>query len=231
MALCRARIKEDLALAAVGDLVAPSLERLAKDRGETHAHEVERSEHVDRAHVGRRGVLGREREPPSERPGDPGVAEDEMRFGERTDGSGLPEGASGIRGRAVGIDRPLPVADEVVEPAIFALHVEDEVDETARPFAQAPIPRVTVEVQKEHDRTRRVVDARDALEASVARSKTHIFVVRVDADNDRVPICRRNTMRQARELSDHRDDGQGSRLARISLTEKSAAAMTESAAP
>ena len=118
-----------------------------------------------------------------------------------------------------------------MEPTVVSLHIKDEVDEPGRPLAETAIPCVAVEVQQEYDAARGVIDARDALEAPVARGEAHVFVVRVDAYGERMPTGCGNTMREPRELPDHRDDGQGSRLAMISLTEKSAAAMTESAAP
>jgi len=116
-----------------------------------------------------------------------------------------------------------------VEPTILSLHVEDEVDETGRPFTQAAITRIAVEIEKEHNGTRCVVDAGDAFKAPVARHETGVFVVCVHAQGDGARPGRGNAASQPRELPDHR--GHGSRLARMSLTEKSAAAMTESAAP
>jgi hypothetical protein len=116
-----------------------------------------------------------------------------------------------------------------VEPAILALHVKDEVDEAARPFSEAAIARVAVEIEKEYDGASRVVDARDALEASIARGEAKVILVRVYAHYKSAAPGRWNTASKSRELPDHR--GHGSRLAMISLTEKSAAAMHESAAP
>jgi hypothetical protein len=59
-----------------------------------------------------------------------------------------------------------------VEPTIVALHVENEVDETGRPIPETAVPGITVEIEKQHDGARRVVDAGDPLEAAVARVET-----------------------------------------------------------
>ncbi len=116
-----------------------------------------------------------------------------------------------------------------MEPAVFSLHVKDEVDETGRPLTEAAISGIAVEIEKEHDGTCSVVDAGDAFKAPVARHETGVFVVCVHAQGEGARPGRGNTPSQPRELPDHR--GHGSRLAMMSLTEKSAAAMTESAAP
>jgi len=96
--------------------------------------------------------------------------------------------------------------------------------------SEAAIARVTVKIEKEYDRARRVVDAGDTLEPPVPRRKGLIFIVRVHGEGDRVRSGRANAACEPRELPDHRF-GQGSRLAMISFTEKSAAAIHESAAP
>src|SRR5438046_18594 len=44
-------VEENVAVVAFRDLVAPSLERFAKDGREANAHEVERSEHLNGANV------------------------------------------------------------------------------------------------------------------------------------------------------------------------------------
>ena len=111
-------VEENVAVVAFRDLVAPSLERFAKDGREANAHEVERSEHLNGANVGRRGVLCREREPASQWGRDARVAKDQVRLRESADGSRLPEGRSGIRRRTVGIDGPVPVADEIVKSSV-----------------------------------------------------------------------------------------------------------------
>ena len=67
-----------------------------------------------------------------------------------------------------------------MEPAIFSLHVEDEVDEPGRPFTEAAITRVAVEVEKKYHGARSVASqaARSAgctkACASEARSKRSI---------------------------------------------------------
>src|SRR5206468_3605409 len=134
----------------------------------------------------------------------------------------LPERAARIRGRAIGIDRPFPVADEVVEPAILALHEQDEVDESGGPLTQSSVVGVAIEIEEQDHGTRGVIDARDALEAPVARGEAPILIVRVHPDRHGTPADRRDAPGEPRDLPDHRD--QGSRLAMISFTEKSAAA-------
>ena len=116
-----------------------------------------------------------------------------------------------------------------MEPAVLSLHVEDELDETGRPLSEATIACVAEEIEKEHDGARRVVDARDSFEAPIAGSDGKVILVRVDAQDEYTWSGCANTASEPCELPDH--FGQGSRLAMISLTEKSAAAMHESAAP
>ena len=116
-----------------------------------------------------------------------------------------------------------------MEPTVLSLHVEDELDETGRPLSEATIACVAEEIEKEHDGARRVVYARDSLETSVARGEAKVVLVRVHAQYESAWPGGGNTASQSRELPDHR--GQRSKLAMISLTEKSAAAMHESAAP
>jgi len=152
-----------------------------------------------------------------------------VRLREGADGPSLPERAAGVGRRTVGIDGPVPVSNEVVKPAVVPLHVEDEVDEADRPLSESAIAGVTIEVEKEHDGTRSVVDASNPLEAPIARGDTAIFVVGVHPEGNAVRPGGRHASSQPRQLPDHR--GQGSRLAIISPTEKSAAATHESAAP
>src|SRR5438309_4146064 len=222
-------VQQNVALTAIGDLVAPALERLAKHRRQTDAHQVERRQHVDGAYVGRRGVLGREGEPARERDRDPWVSQDEVGLRQGPNGASLPEGSSGVGGRAVDIDRALPVANEIVETSILVLHVEDEVDEAGRPLREPPIAGIAVEIEKKYDGARRIIDTCDSLEAPLARRETLVFVVGVHSQSGSAPPCRRKAPREPGELPDH--FGQGSRLAMISLTEKAAAAIRESAAP
>src|SRR5256885_2769940 len=223
-------IEEHLALATLRDLVAPFLERLAQDRSEADTHEVERRQHLDRPDVGRRGVLRCEREPPGQRDRDSRIAIDEVGLREGSDCPRLPEGPSGIRRRTICIDGPVPVADEIAKTPIVELHVEDEVDEPGRPLSQAAVTRVAVQIEKENDGARRVVDTGNALEPLVASGQTVVLVVRVHAESDRATTSGGNLAGEPCELPDHLG-GQGSRLAMISFTEKSAAAMHESAAP
>src|SRR2546430_884658 len=137
-------VEEDVAVLALRDLVAPSLERFAKDRGQPDAHEVEGREYLNGANVGRRRVLCREREPARQGNRDARIAEDEMRLRLGSYGPRLPEGASGIRSRTVGIDGPVPVADEIVKTSVVSLHVENELEKTGRPLSEAAIPGIAI---------------------------------------------------------------------------------------
>src|SRR5207253_8733360 len=141
-------VQENVAFAAGGDLVAPPFECLAQDRRQADAHEIERSQDLNGAHVRRGGIRRRERETPCERDRDPGVAKDQVRLREGADGPSLPERAAGVGRRTVGIDGPVPVSNEVVKPAGVPLHVEDEVDEADRPLSESAIAGVTIEVEK-----------------------------------------------------------------------------------
>ncbi len=116
-----------------------------------------------------------------------------------------------------------------MEPAVLSLHVEDEVEETGRPLSEPAIAGVAIEIEKQNHGACRVVDARDAFEAPFASREASVLVVRVHAQRESAWPGRGNSASEARELPDHR--GQGAKLAMISLTEKSAAAMHESAAP
>src|SRR6266550_3565817 len=222
-------IQENVALAAVRDLVAPSLERFAKDRGQADAQQVERREDVNGANVGRRRMLGREGEPLRQGRSDARIAEDQVCLREGSDGPRLPKGAPGVRRRTVGIDGPVPISDEVVKTPILSLHVEDELHEAVRPLTEAAITGVAIEIEEEHDGACRVIDARNALEALVAGREAVVFVVRVHAQGDGARSDGGNAPCEPCQLPDH--FGHGSRLATISRTEKSAAAMHESAAP
>src|SRR5438094_383721 len=137
-------VEEDVAVLALRDLVAPSLERFAKDRGQPDAHEVKRREYLNGANVGRRRVLCREREPARQGNRDPRIAEDQMRLRQGSYGPRLPEGASGIRSWTVGIDGPVPFADEIVKTSVVSLHVENELEKTGRPLSEAAIPGIAI---------------------------------------------------------------------------------------
>ena len=123
-----------------------------------------------------------------------------MRLGERTDGPGLPEGAAGVRGRAVGVDCAVRVADEVVEASIVPLHVQNEIDEPGGPISQPAIPGIAPEVEEKNRRAGGVVHAGDTLETSVARRERAILVVRVHADGAGASARGGHATREAREL-------------------------------
>ena len=174
-------------------------------------------------------MLCREREPASQGGRDARAAKDQVRLRESADGSRLPEGGSGIRCRTVGIDGPVPVADEIVKSSVVSLHIENKLDKAGRPLSEAAITGIAIQIEEQHDSAGRVVDACDSLEASVARRQATVLVIGVHAQRNGPRSRARHTTGQPRQLPDHL--GQGSRLAMISLTEKSAAAMHESAAP
>src|SRR5256886_6909808 len=137
-------VEEDVAVLALRDLVAPSLERFAKDGGQPDAHEVKRREYLNGANIGRRRGLCREREPARQGDRDARSAGDQMRLRQRAYGPRLPEGASGIRSRTIGIDGPVPVADEIVKTSVVSLHVENELEKTGRPLSEAAIPGIAI---------------------------------------------------------------------------------------
>ena len=116
-----------------------------------------------------------------------------------------------------------------MEASVFVLHVEDEVDEAGGPLRETAIAGIAVEIEKKYDGARRVIDTCDSLEAPLARRETLVFVVGVHSQSGGAPPGRGKASREPSELPAH--FGEGSRLEMISLTEKSAAAMQESAAP
>ena len=194
-------VEQDVAPSALGDLVAPALEGLAQHRRQPGVHEVERREHVDRADVWWRRVVRDPRETLRERPRDPGIAKCQMRLREGADRPRLPEGAARVRGRTVFVDRPVPTADEVMEAPVAALHEQNEVEKPSSPLPQPVVAGLTPEVEEEDDRSRRVVDTRDTLEALVTRREGEVVTVGVDRDRAGARARRRERPGQARELS------------------------------
>src|SRR5204862_8283601 len=102
---------------------------------------------MDRADVRRSLVRRRPGEATSERDRDPIVAERQVRLRERADGARLPEPAAGVGGRALVVDRAIPVVEEVVEPPVLPLHVEDEVEKSAPPRAEASVSGLVREIE------------------------------------------------------------------------------------
>src|SRR5439155_3613660 len=193
-------VEQDVAASTLGDLVAPTLERLAQHRRQPGVHEIERREHVDRADVWWRWVVRDPGEGLRERPRDPGIAK-EMRLREGADRPRLPERVARVRGRTVFVHRPVPAADEVMEEPVATLHEQNEVEKPGGPLPQPVVAGLTPEVEEEDDRSRRVVDTRDTLEALVTRREGEVVTIGVDRDRAGARACRRERPRQARELS------------------------------
>ena len=115
--------------------------------------------------------------------------------------------------------------DEVEEAPVRALHPEDELEERDGSLAVLPLSGGRPQIAVQRERARGVVDARDTLFARLASGyeRPHRFV---DGERGRGRPGRGNGSRQTRELPQH-----PSRVPRISFTERSAAAITESAPP
>src|SRR5687768_16125414 len=115
--------------------------------------------------------------------------------------------------------------DEVQEAPVVALHPEDELEERQRAITVAGLRRRRPEIAVEREPARRVVHAGHALVTGLAGGNER---ARDLIDGERGGTTSRcwEGPREARELPQH-----ASRLARISFTERSAAAVTESAAP
>ena len=119
--------------------------------------------------------------------------------------------------------------DEVAEAAVITLHVEDEVEQTFGPAAQPRELGLAPEVAQEHEGSRGVVHTGHAFRSFVLRQEPGARSVRVHGDGTGALPGGGKGSREPRELP--QDVCRSWRLARISFTEKSAAAMHESAAP
>src|SRR2546430_2669507 len=75
-----------------------------------------------------------------------------------------PEGAAGIEGGPVGVHGAAPIGDEVLEGPVVARRVENEIGQSGGKIRGPPIPGIAPEIEEEHRRAGRVVDAGDALE-------------------------------------------------------------------
>jgi len=116
-----------------------------------------------------------------------------------------------------------------VKSSVLPLHVENKLDKAGRPLSEAAITGIAIQIEEQDDSAGRVVNACDSLEALIPRRQAAVLVIGVHAQRDSPPSCGRDEPREPCQLPDHL--GHGSRLAMMSRTEKSAAAMHESAAP
>jgi hypothetical protein len=214
-------VDEHVATSLRHDVVAP-----ARDiRG--RIVRVERRKHLHRADIRRHGALVegcaralvvRSRALVTEGPPDlrhaPGAAR-------------VPEGRPvRSRGDPVGVAHAAPVEDKVDEAAIVQLHPAAELEKAVHPLARHGQVRAIPQIAPEDDRARDVVHAGDTLDAALAGTEMLACVVGVDRETERPTALELEWSGEGREPVQH-----GSRLSRISCTSKSAAAITESAAP
>ena len=201
-------------------------ERVSELRHPPRSHDLENGTDLDRT-----DVRGRRRRPDrtegtDERGFGALVVKNDPGLGQAGQGARLPERATGDRGQPPFVRRASPVVDEVHESPVGALLVEEEVQEPGGPAPQRRVAGRRPQVCEEDDPASGVVDAGHAFLAALAGRDELVVRVGVDRERERRWPGGRNRAGEPVQLPQH-----GRSEARISFTEKSAAAVTESAAP
>ena len=219
-------VHQHVADASVGDLSSPPTHGGRDARDRAVLEQPQPNEHVQRADVGRRrqgdGVV----ESSMHRRERPFVAEGEPRMADAQQGPGMPEVLAGRRCHAALVARARPVVHEVPPAAVVSLHPQHELEQAAGPPFHFGVSGLRPDVAEHVEHARRVVDAGDALEPRLLGDDELAGGVGVHGERQRALPGGRQRSGEPGELSQH-----GSRWARMSDTEKSAAARFESAAP
>ena len=186
----------------------------------------EAHEHVQRTDVGRRRQGDGMVEPPVHRLERPLISEREPRMADAKQGPRVPEVLTRRRCHAVLVARARPVVDEVPPATVVALHPQHELEQTAGPPFHLGVMSAHPDVTEHVEHARRVVDAGDTLEPRFFGNDELARGVGVHGERQCTLPGGRQRAGEPGELPQH-----GSRWARMSDTEKSAAARLESAAP
>jgi hypothetical protein len=197
-------VEEHTVLLAGGDLVAPPRQLVVQLAELSGTQEIERREDVDGPDIRGHVPCGDDvREPELERGTGSVGAQHKRGAGERSQGARVPETAAGERGHAALVALTGPVRDEIHEPAVAKLHVQEKVEHAERPV---PHPRQAgrgPHVGEEDQRSRRVIDARDALVATLRCWDGAIGGVGVYSDRESAFAGRLDGHRESGELTQH----------------------------